>query len=97
MAYHAVSFEIESGFQDIDLEGDAQNIVDVWGNYKAIGGRGIIADTQTTLRCCRSFSLSWIRRQHNFVAHFLLNMLDMIDYMVWLEEVPIFLVTVVSG
>ncbi|XP_042954577.1 uncharacterized protein LOC122290987 [Carya illinoinensis] len=82
----------ELGFWDIILEGDAKNVIDrvnsatedesEWGQ--------IITDLKTVLGRCDGWSLNFIHREKNGVAHFLAKMaLNLDEERCWIEEGPI--------
>ena len=90
-ARRAIIFAKEVGIDDVEVEGDAENIIkDLNSNYPIHTPYGlVIEDAKALIQDFQRFSLSHTRRSGNSVAHALAHRASGCNsFSVWLEEAP---------
>ncbi|KAK9986551.1 hypothetical protein SO802_031502 [Lithocarpus litseifolius] len=87
----ALEFAVDAGFMDVVLEGDSLNVMQAISTGRANRSRlgHIYEDIQCLAAGFRSYSVSFVKRSANGVAHALARFAKYVDdELVWLEEAP---------
>ncbi|XP_062167043.1 uncharacterized protein LOC133873342 [Alnus glutinosa] len=99
-ARRAMKFGRDMGYEAIELEGDASEIVEAIRNSAKTANRfgGIIRETRQILESFGSWRISLVRREGNRVAHLLAKFaVANQSHYVWFNVCPSFLVNVVTA